>query len=149
LSMISIYTNCTRIVLNTGHYHAKPTVYTIITDDFVELCDILPRIPNHHQFAILRHHKAEYMQEFRYRPAKVRAALSWLRQNNHLYSDDKIGINENAFVGKSEEEHFEQECFEVDDEEVSSIQKPNGSPRVDSESIPSTNQGDSCRPMLV
>jgi hypothetical protein len=118
-------------------------VYTIITDDFVDLCDILPRIPNHHQFAILRHHKAEYMQEFRYRPAKVRAALGWLRQNNHLYRDDKIGINENAFAGKSEEEHFEQECFEVDDEEVSSIQKPNGSPRVDSESTPSTNNGDS------
>ncbi len=31
LSMISIYSNCTRIVLNCGHhYHAKPTVYTII-----------------------------------------------------------------------------------------------------------------------
>jgi hypothetical protein len=83
------------------------------------------------------------MQEFRYRPAKVRAALGWLRQNNHLYSDDKIGINEDAFSGKSEEEHFEQECFEVDDEEVSSIQKSNGSPRVDSESTPSTNPGES------
>ncbi len=143
MSMISIYTNCTRIVLNTGHYHAKPTVYTIITDDFVELCDILPRIPNHHQFAILRHHKAEYMQEFRYRPAKVRAALGWLRQNNHLYSDDKIGINENAFAGKSEEEHVEQECFEVDDEELSSIQKPSETSSIDSQSIPSTNSGDS------
>ena len=84
------------------------------------------------------------MEDFRYRPAKVRAALDWLRQNNHLYSDDKIGINENAFAGKSEEEDFEQECFEVDDEEVSSMQKPKESPKVDSESIPSTNSGDSC-----
>jgi hypothetical protein len=94
------------------------------------------------------------MQEFRYRPGKVQAALSWLRQNNHLYSDDKIGINENAFAGKSEEEHFEQECFEVDDEEVSSIhkpryiQEPSKSSEVDSESIPSTNLGNNSRPAL-
>ena len=142
LSMISIYTNCTRIVLNTGHYHAKPTLYTIITNDFVELCEILPRIPNHHQFAILRHHKAEYMAEFRYRPGKVQAALDWLRQNNHLYSDDKIGINENAFDGKGEEEHFEQECFQVDDEEITSIGRPEKSLSNDAGSITSTNTGD-------
>jgi hypothetical protein len=143
MSMISIYTNCTRIVLNTGHYHAKPTVYTIITDDFVELCEILPRNPNHHQFAILRHHKAEYMEDFRYRPAKVRAALDWLRQNNHLYSDDKIGINESAFDGKGEEEHFEQECFQVDGEEITSIGRPDKASSNDAGSIPSTNTGDS------
>jgi hypothetical protein len=142
MSMISIYTNCTRIVLNTGHYHAKPTLYTIITNDFVELCEILPRIPNHHQFAILRHHKAEYMEEFCYRPGKVQAALDWLRQNNHLYSDDKIGIDESAFDGKGTEEHFEQECFQVDDEEISSIGKPDESLSNDAGSIPSTNTGD-------
>jgi len=109
----------------------------------VELCEVLPRIPNHHQFAILRHHKAEYMEDFRYRPAKVRAALDWLRQNNHLYSDDKIGIDESAFDGKGEEEHFEQECFQVDDEEISNIGRPDESLSNDAGSIPSTNTGDS------
>jgi hypothetical protein len=82
------------------------------------------------------------MEEFCYRPGKVQAALDWLRQNNHLYSDDKIGIDKNAFDGKGEEEHFEQECFQVDDEEIASIGRPEESSSDDAGSIPSTNTGD-------
>ena len=139
LSMISIYSNCTRIALNCGHhYHAKPTVYTIINEDLIDICELLPRIPDRHQFAILRHRKAEYIEDFKYRPAKVKAALEWLHTNNPLYG--KIRINDNAFNGNTSEENFEQDCFAIDDDEMSCID-PFGACDKMGNAIPSTNSG--------
>jgi hypothetical protein len=135
-SMISIYSNTTKIALNCeGHPHASPTLYTIVNEDLVSVCEILPRIPAENEFAILRHRGAGFIHEFKYRPSRVREALIWLRQNNHLYHPDKIGFNDDLLDSSMSEKYLEQPYFEVDDDEVDAVfSHIKGS-------IPSTNSG--------
>ena len=58
-SMISLYSNLTRITIQAGlHYHAKPTVYTVVND----LTSVVKRLPNFadvNAFAILRHRTSQ------------------------------------------------------------------------------------------
>jgi hypothetical protein len=136
LSMISIYSNTTKIALNCqGHFHAKPTLYTIVNEDLVNVCEILPRIPAHSEFAILRHRGADFIHEFKYRPAKVRQALNWLRTHNHLYHPEKIGVDDSLLDLSISEVDLIQPYFDVDDEEAEAIA------HVQSRSTPSTNSG--------
>jgi hypothetical protein len=141
LSMISMYSNATRIVFNCGgHFHAKPTVYTIINEDLVDICERLPRIPDHNQFAILRHRLADKSHDFSFNPHRVKAALKWLKVHNHLYSPDKVGYNEDAFDNLESEMALNQRYFEVDDEEFDAL--PSHLQRATTEDrTPSTNPG--------
>ena len=121
-SMISIYSNTSKIALNCeGHPHANPTLYTIVNEDLVNVYEMLPRIPAEKEFAILRHRGAGFIHEFKYRPSKVREALVWLRQNNHLYHRDKIGFNDDLLDSSISEKYLEQPYFEVDDDEVDAV----------------------------
>ena len=121
-SMISIYSNTSKIALNCeGHPHANPTLYTIVNEDLVNVCEMLPRIPAENEFAILRHRGAGFIHEFKYRPSKVREALVWLRQNGHLYDRDKIGFNDDLLDSPMSEKYLEQPYFEVDDDEVDAV----------------------------
>jgi hypothetical protein len=81
---------------------------------------------------------AQYIEDFKYRPAKVKAALEWLRENNPLYGG--IRIDNNAFNGKRPEENFEQDCFAIDDDEMSCI-NPFGGRDTMGGPTPSTNSG--------
>jgi len=136
LSMISIYSNTTKIALNCqGHFHGKPTFYTIVNEDLVDVCEILPRIPSHNEFAILRHRGADFIHDFKYRPAKVLSALNWLRKNNHLYHPEKIGVDESLLDLSSSNIYLEQPYFEIDDEEAEAMQFD------EARSMPSTNAG--------
>jgi len=85
--MISIYSNLTRIAMQAGvHYHAKPTVYTVVND----LTSVMKQLPNFasiNSFAILRHRSSQRVKHYQFRPKKVRDALAWLIIHNKLYSN--------------------------------------------------------------
>jgi hypothetical protein len=63
-SMISIYSNLTRIAMQAGvHYHAKPTVYTVVND----LTSVMKQLPNFasiNSFAILRHRSSQRVKHY-------------------------------------------------------------------------------------
>jgi len=65
-SMIALYSNLTRIALQAGvHYHAKPTVYTVVND----LTTVMQQLPNFvtlHSFAILCHHTLQRVKQYQF-----------------------------------------------------------------------------------
>ena len=86
-SMISLYSNLTRITIQAGlHYHAKPTVYTVV-NDLTAVVKQLPKMADVNAFAILRHRTSQKVKQYQFRPKKVKDALLWLVAHNHLYED--------------------------------------------------------------
>jgi hypothetical protein len=88
-SMISLYSNLTRISLQAGvHYHAKPTVYTIV-NDLTSVMVQLPNFVNINAYAILRHRTSNRFKHYQFRRNKVKDALVWLIKHNRQYRNVK------------------------------------------------------------
>jgi hypothetical protein len=89
-SMIALYSPVTTLSLNSGKFdHTEPKTFTLVND----MADIVKQLPNMqalNSYAILRHSSARQMTDFEYRPNIVKAALYWLKDNNHLYRDIPI-----------------------------------------------------------
>ena len=86
ISMISLYSNLTRISMQAGvHYHANPTTYTVV-NDLTTVLDTLPAQIDMQTFAILRHRTSKRVKQYQFRPSKVRDALLWLVENNKHYA---------------------------------------------------------------
>jgi hypothetical protein len=84
-SMISVYSNVTRVAMQADvHYHANPTVYTIC-NDLTNVLSVLPNLPNANSFAILQHRTSIKTTNYQFRPKRVRDALLWLVENNPFY----------------------------------------------------------------
>lgn len=65
-----------------------------VPTDLHSVCDLLPRLPSQTQIVPMKLkrklcYKGHYMYQY-VRPAKVIAALQWLKDNNPLYSDVEI-----------------------------------------------------------
>jgi len=74
-SMISLYSNLTRITIQAGlHYHAKPTVYTVV-NDLTSVVKQLPNFADVNAFAILRHCTSQKVKQYQFRPKRVKDAL--------------------------------------------------------------------------
>jgi hypothetical protein len=65
-----------------------------VPTDLTPVCTLLPRLPSQNQMVPMKLkrklcYKGHYMYQF-VRPAKVLAALQWLKSNNPLYKDIEI-----------------------------------------------------------
>jgi hypothetical protein len=89
-SMIALFSPVTTLSLNSGKFdHSEPKTFTLVND----LADVVKQLPNMetlNSYALLRHSSAKQMTDFEYRPNIVKAALFWLKDNNHLYKDIPI-----------------------------------------------------------
>lgn len=95
VSMISIYNPVTRLKLNSKgmsykYYHGSAHTYNIV-NDLTRVASQLPWLPTINSYAVLKYKNDVCVKELKYRPAIVKRALTWLKNNNHLYKD--IAIN--------------------------------------------------------
>jgi len=138
--MIALYSNRTRIALQAGvHYHAKPTVYTVV-NDFTTVMKQLPNFVTLHSFAILRHHTSQRVKQYQFRPKKVKDALVWLIKNNRQYENVIPSLP--SHVDWYSESELNIECLDdiiLDEEEVTELGA--NAPDVDTSSSPATNSG--------
>ena len=87
-SMISIYSSITKVSLHGGkNYSVHGALSYTIINDVTLVAKNLPRMPTIAQIAILRNENGKNTKDFTYRPYYVKQALTWLIENNHLYSD--------------------------------------------------------------
>ena len=68
-----------------------------VPTDLHPVCDLLPRLPSQAQIVPMKIkrrlcYKGHYMYQY-IRPAKILAALEWLKKNNPLYKDVRIDQN--------------------------------------------------------
>jgi hypothetical protein len=139
-SMISLYSNLTRITVQAGvHYHAKPTVYTVVND----LTSVMTQMPNFadvNSFAILRHRSSQKVKQYQFRPKRVKDAISWLVTNNPLYADVNCALP--SHIDWSSEVEFDLDNMDdimLNDEEFEELDESIG---VDIAAMPpSTNTG--------
>jgi hypothetical protein len=89
-SMIAIYNPITRIKLEgKRYYHGLANTYSVI-NNLTKIASTLPFMPTVSSFALMKYRNEKSEKEFKYRPKRVKNALDWLKENNHLYKDVKL-----------------------------------------------------------
>jgi hypothetical protein len=82
-----------------------------VPTDLTPVCTLLPRLPSEIQMVPMKLkrklcYKGHYMYQY-VRPAKVLAALQWLKLNNPLYTDVQINSNWLSDVAEDDAELWE------------------------------------------
>ena len=82
------------VALPCGKQHAIHGPAVNVPTDLTPVCTLLPRLPSQTQMVPMKLKrklccKGHYMYQY-IRPAKVLAALQWLKSNNPLYRDIEI-----------------------------------------------------------
>ena len=132
-SMISLYSNLTRITVQAGVH------YTVVND----LTSVMTQLPNFadvNSFAILRHRTSQKVKQYQFRPKRVKDAVQWLISNNPLYADVICALPTD--IDWSSEVEFDLDNLDdimLNDEEYEEL---NGSIGADiGGATPSTNTG--------
>lgn len=87
-SKVLPFVSLSRSYGHSGQYFAKGHVMNL-RQDVQEVVKLLPRSP-HSAGIVLGKRSHDGARAFEFRPALIRAALEWLRQNNKYYSDITI-----------------------------------------------------------
>jgi len=86
-SMISIYSPVTKYSLCTKeHYRINGAITYTIVNDLFTIANQLPQKINPSTIGILHTKTRSLNSNFTFRPLIVKNALTWLKQNNHLYN---------------------------------------------------------------
>ena len=141
-SMISLYNPITRISMGkVSFYHGKGNMFSIV-NDITRVATSLPSMPTIDEFAVLRYVKDGEETELKYRSNRVRNALNWLKQNNHLYQNVIIVYPE-AWNHLQDLDHsIEIESMPVDEEDAALLKEALADKEEIQESNVSTNTGD-------
>lgn len=129
-SMISIFNPITKLKLHNGkgmsykYYHGNAHTYTIV-NDLTTVASHLPWIPSLNTFAILKYKNEVCVKELKYRPAKVRAALMWLKEHNPLYKDIILQFPE-EWEDMGIDDELEPESMEIDEAEEEEMRNAKG-----------------------
>jgi hypothetical protein len=88
-TMISVYSIITKASIRCGQFARKRGTTYAIVNDLATVAATLPRAPSYDTYVILRRtvQRGACTKDYHFRPARVKAALVWLKDNNHLYKD--------------------------------------------------------------
>ena len=106
-TMISIYSPVTKYSLCTKeHFRINgATTYTIVNDLFT-IANQLPKKIDPSTIGILQTRSRKLNSNFTFRPLIVKNALTWLKQNNHLYNSVDLHWYEENFDWDSASEVY-------------------------------------------
>jgi OTU-like cysteine protease len=140
-SMINIYSAISKVCLAGGkHYKLNSgTCYTIV-NDLASVAKKLPRMPTIESIAIIRHKNTKISNDYTYRPFTVFKALTWLKNNNHLYENIELDWPIDVLDWQNQDAVIEPPYIELTDQEETEINEEHDIDAKTDER-PSTNPG--------